>query len=122
MIQKVEYEKGQDSILNKLGVVMLLIISFFIGLKQLNVVFLMFQIAAVLCILISGKRIDRSQHMLPVVALLCIVIIICNRNTRLLRGSYSFLLDLRICTGFLFYFMIDKSNWTIGNRYSINWI
>lgn len=113
MRQKVEFEREQDNnSLNKIGTVLLLTISFFIGLKRLNYVFLMFQVAAIFCVLISEKKIDRHQQMMPIVSLLCIAIIICNRNARLLHSSSSFLLDLRICTGFLFYFLIFKRcNW-----------
>lgn len=105
-------EMESDSSLNKIGIVLLLIISFFIGLKQLNYVFLTFQVVAILCILISEKKIDKHQQLMPLVAISCILIIICNRNARLLHGSQSFLLDLRICIAFLFYvFIYKRANW-----------
>ena len=110
MRQKVEFERERNNSLNSIAIVLLLIISFFIGFKQLNYAFLLLQITAILCVLVSEKKIDRHQQMMPVVALLCIIIIICNRNARLLHGSFSFLLDLRICTGFLIYFFICKRN------------
>jgi len=107
---KVERENETDNNLIKIGIVILLLISFFISFRGINYIYLALQVIAILCILISEKKISRYQQLMPATALLCIVIIIGNRNARLLHGS--FFTDFRICTALLFYiFLYERTNW-----------
>lgn len=103
-----------DNTFIKAGLIILLFISFFIGFQEkysfVKNAYLILQIIAVLCIMISEKKIRIDTKTIPMVALICIIIIICNRNARLLHGSFA--LDSRICTAFLVYFLIyRKTSW-----------
>lgn len=127
-------EIDRDSTLAKAGIIILLFVSFFIGIQErhsfVRLVYLIMQVVAIICILISGRIISRSQPILPKLALLCIMIIICNRNARLSHGSYS--MDFHTCIAFLCYFLLyRKNNWykaflkcliTLGLFYSVTTI
>lgn len=98
----------------KIGIVILLFIAFFIGLQErysyIKAAYTGLQIIAVLCILVSERYISRNQHNMPIIALLCIIIILCNRNARISHGSLA--LDSRICTAFIVYFLAcRRTNW-----------
>lgn len=94
----------------RIGIFLLLFISFFIGFQEkhhfVKNAYLIMQIVAVFCLLIAENVISRDQKMLPIIALLCIAIVICNKNARLAHGSFA--VDSRICTAFLVYFLINR--------------
>ncbi len=107
---KIEREREPEGAFIKTGVFLLLIYSFFIGLKVLRSAYIILLITAIVCILISEKTIYRNQQRMATVALFCVFIIVCNRNARIMHGSYA--LDFLICLAFILYYLIyTKTNW-----------
>lgn len=97
----------------KIGIVLLLIYAFFIGLftrYMPDVLQLAFLMLALFCIIVGKKSIKKKQAAMPVLSLFCMLIILLNRNARFLQGAVS--LDLGILIALMaFFFLCDTDKW-----------